>query len=385
MQGYRQKSPVRDAGKMSLLQARSADHRSQTGDAESRLCKFSEERVPYAVEEFDAPNGTLHRIICADNNTALPDFRSGSIDMVVTSPPYFSQREYSSPGLGNEKTVDEYLDNLVETFGQVVRLMKPAGNIVYNIGDKIIDGSLQLIPHRFASRVLDEFNLRLVNEITWVKRNPTPHQFTRRLTVSTEPFFHFALGSGYHYSRADFQPEKPALHHKPTAKLGNGYRSLIEGSNLTAEERRAAHSALDQAIEDVRDGKIQSFRMKIRGIHAPAYGGQDGGRKIHIERHGFTIIRLSGEKMKRDVIESPVETLPGNGHPAIFPGRVVREIIRLLCPAGGLVMDPYLGSGSTMVAAVIEGRNCVGIDISSDYCDSAGERVLQTINQPQLV
>ena len=330
---------------------------------------------------LDAGNAQ-YRVICDDNRKLLPALDAGSVDLVVTSPPYFSQREYDQPGLGNEGTAENYLDNIMETFGQIVRVMKPTGNIVYNMGDKIIDGSLQLVPYRFAIWVLDEFNLRLVNDITWIKRNPTPHQFNRRLTISTEPFFHFALGSDYYYNRAAFQPGSDTPRRKPTAKLGSRYRALIDGSELTSEERCAAHKALDSAIADVWDGRIQSFRMKIRGIHAPAYGGQDGGRKMHIERYGFTIIRIYGEKMKRDVIESPVESLPGNGHPAIFPVRVVREIIRLLCPPDGQVLDPYLGSGSTMVAAVVEGRSCIGMDISRDYCDVAEERVSQSVHQP---
>ena len=310
---------------------------------------------------------------------------ANSIDLVVTSPPYFNQRAYSSPGLGNEATAGEYLDNIIAAFKEILRVLKPTGNIVYNMGDKVIDGSLQLIPYRFAARVIDELNLRLVNDITWVKQNPTPHQFTRRLTISTEPFFHFALNSDYYYNLDAFQPSEPTPRNNPTDKLGAKYRELIENSDLNAEERQSAHDALDDAISDVWDGRIQSFRMKIRGIHAPAYGGQDGGRKMHIERYGFTVIRISGRKMKRDVIESPVESLPGNGHPAIFPVRVVREIIRLLCPPEGQVLDPYLGSGSTMVAALMEGRSCVGIDISQDYCDSAKERVTQAVYQPDLM
>ena len=328
---------------------------------------------------------TQYRVVCSDNRVLLPSLDTGSVDLVVTSPPYFSQREYATPGLGNEESVEEYLDNIMETFAQIMRVMKPTGNIVYNMGDKIIGGSLQLIPYRFAIRALDGFGIRLVNDITWIKLNPTPHQFNRRLTVSTEPFYHFALGSDYYYNRDAFLPAGETPKRKPTAKLGSRYRDLIDGSELTVAERGAAHKALDEAIADVREGRIQSFRMKIRGIHAPAYGGQDGGRKMHIERHGFTIIRISGQAMKRDVIESPVESRPGNGHPAIFPVRVVREIIRLLSPEDGLVLDPYLGSGSTMVAAALEGRSCIGIDISREYCDSAQERVSHTVHQPELV
>ena len=320
-----------------------------------------------------------HQVLCDDNRTSLSDITPLSVDLVITSPPYLAQREYSSLGLGNEDTVSDYLDNILGAFKQVMNVVKPTGSIVYNMGDKIADGSLLLVPYRFAARVLDECNLRLVNDITWVKRNPTPHQFSRRLTRSAEPFFHFAVGKDYYYDRPAFQPSQPSPHRKPSPKLGSRYRSLISNSDLTESEQRAAHYALDEVIKEVKDGKIHSFRMKIRGIHAPAYGGQDGGRKMHIERDGFTIIRISGNRLKRDVIESPVESLPGNGHPAIFPVSVVRELIRLLCPENGLVLDPYLGSGSTMVAAALEGRNCIGIDISPEYCHSAKSRVLNEI------
>ena len=338
-----------------------------------------------AARKILETGGAQYQVACDDNRNLLPSLEAHSIDLVVTSPPYFNQRDYSSPGLGNETTAEEYLDNIIETFKQILRVMKPTGNIVYNMGDKVIDGGLQLIPYRFATRVIDDLNLRLVNDITWIKQNPTPHQFPRRLTISTEPFFHFALSNDYYYDLTAFQPGEPSPRNKPTDKLGSKYRTLIEESDLTPSERCAAHKALDGAIEDVWDGKIQSFRMKIRGIHAPAYGGQDGGRKMHIERHGFTIIRISGQKMKRDIIESPVESLPGNGHPAIFPIRVVREIIRLRCPQDGQVLDPYLGSGSTMVAALMEGRSCIGIDISQDYCDSARERITWASYQPELM
>lgn len=318
-----------------------------------------------------------YRIILGDSREVVPRVADGSVDLVVTSPPYFQQREYSSPGLGNEETVGEYLDNILAVLSETARAMKPSGNIVYNMGDKIAGGGLQLVPYRFAIRAVDELGLRLVNDITWVKSNPTPHQFARRLVNSTEPFFHFALSGDYYHDRHAFQPGEKARRGKPTPKLGSRYRELIETSDLSAAERKAAHEALDEVISEVWDGAIHSFRMKIRGIHAPAYGGQNGGRKMHIERDGFTVIRISGDPMKKDVIENPVESLPGNGHPAVFPVRLVREIIRLLSPPGGTVMDPYMGSGSTMVAALKEGRGCVGIDISQKYCDMAFERLIE--------
>lgn len=322
-----------------------------------------------------------YRVICGDSDAELSLLAPRSVDLVVTSPPYFQQREYGAEGLGNEDTVEQYLESIVTTFAKAVRVMKPSGNIVYNMGDKIIDGSLLLVPYRFALKVLEEYKLRLVNDITWVKSNPTPHQFSRRLIASTEPFFHFALSRDYYYNRKAFQRGKRKKPSKPTKKLGARYRELIESSDLCQSEKDGAHRALDEVIDDVRKGKIHSFRMKIRGIHAPAYGGQEGGRKMRIERYGFTIIRISGEPLKRDIIENPVESLPGNDHPAVFPVKVIRELIRLLCPKGGMVLDPYLGSGSTMVAALLEGRSCIGIDISREYCIDTQERVRNALGE----
>jgi len=320
------------------------------------------------------------RILCGDSKEALKLVDSDSVDLVVTSPPYYQQRQYAGAGIGNEESVEMYLDQLLATFRQIVRVTKPTGNIVYNLGDKFIGGSLQLIPYQFALKAVNEFELRLVNDITWVKSNPTPHQFNRRLTVSKEPFFHFALSNKYYYDRDAFLPRKTQKRSRPTSKLGESYRELIKTSELDAEQKMAANKALDEVISEVISGKLHSFRMKIRGVHAPAYGGQAGGRKIRIDRDGFTIIRIHGKPMKRDIIETPVENLPGNAHPAIFPVRVVRELIRLLSPERGLVLDPYLGSGSTMVAAALEKRECIGIDISEEYCHSARDRVMQLLD-----
>ena len=327
------------------------------------------------LNERDADNQLTCTVIKGDSKDVLPTLGPHSVDLVVTSPPYFQQRSYSAAGIGNESTVDEYLDALVETFASLLFILKPEGNIVYNLGDKYSDGGLMLVPYRFAMRIIDEMGLILVNDITWVKQNPVPHQFNRRLISSTEPFFHFARNTSYYHDRDAFMPDKTVPRSKPSKRLGQTYRGLIEQSDLDARQRAKAHAELDKAITDVKNGTIHSFRMKIRGIHAPAYGGQEGGRKIRMERDGFTIIRISGNRMKRDVIESPVGSLKGNGHPAIFPEQVIREVIRLLSPPGGVVLDQYVGSGTTLVSALKEGRNCIGIDISEEYCKAATARV----------
>lgn len=321
-------------------------------------------------------NGLYCSVIQGDNRDVVPNLAPSSVDLVITSPPYFQQRSYSAEGVGNEERIEDYLNSIVDVFNSLLRVVKPNGNIVYNMGDKYIAGNLMLIPYRFALRITDEIGMKLVNDITWLKQNPAPHQFRRRLTSSTEPFFHFVMSNSYYYDRDAFMPGSVAQRNEPSPKLGQGYRRLIETSDLTPLQREKAHKALDDAIRDVHSGAIHSFRMKIRGVHAPAYGGQDGGRKIHMDREGFTIIRISGNRMKKDVIENPVGSLKGNNHPAIFPERVIRELVRMLSPQGGVVLDHYVGSGTTLAAALKERRNVIGIDISEEYCDAAIQRLL---------
>lgn len=316
----------------------------------------------------------LDKVHCGDCVEVLRRVPAASIDAVITSPPYYRQRDYEGIGIGNERSVGEYIDVLLAAFAEVVRVVKPTGNIVYNLGDKYHKGGLLLAPYRFALAAAEKFPVSLVNNITWVKSNPTPRQYKRRLVSSTEPFFHFVKGDGYYYARdefmnddaAGFLPSAPAR--KPGGKMGQKYRELLAESSLTAAQKQLGCDALDEVIAEVRSGAIRDFRMKIRGIHAPAFGGQDGGRNSQMQRNGFTIIRIHGEKMKRDVIESAVANGNGSGHSAVYPLPVIRELVKMLCPPEGVVLDHYAGSGTTLAAASAEGRHYIGIDINPGYC-----------------
>jgi site-specific DNA-methyltransferase (adenine-specific) len=124
--------------------------------------------------------------------------------------------------------------------------------------------------------------------------------------------------------------------------------------------------------------------MKIRGLHALPYGGQAGGRLTQIENKGFTIIRIYGNSMRRDVIESTVETIQGNIHPAIYPEFIVQELLKLLTKENDIVLDPFLGSGTTAVVAQRLRRNYIGIEIHSDYVEYAEKRIKENANNHTL-
>ena len=318
-------------------------------------------------------------MLCGDNLELIRELPSDSINLVITSPPYFRQRDYGA-GIGNEDRLEAYLDNLLRLFRECVRVVKDDGSLVFNLGDKYEDSSLLLAPYRFAIAVTETGLVKLVNNVTWVKQNPTPRQFRRRLVSSTEPFFHFVKSMDYFYNLNAFMvsQDKPEKSRREGTNVGQRYFALIDQSDLPDDAKRKARLALEQVIQEVRRGEIAGLRMKIRGIHAEPFGGQDGGRKIHLERNGFTIIRLHGRKLKRDVIETPVESIKGGKHPAIYPVKIIEEFLRLLTPPEAVVLDPFMGSGSTAVACKKMGRRFIGYDINPEYCEYARKRVADT-------
>jgi site-specific DNA-methyltransferase (adenine-specific) len=333
-------------------------------------------------------NGQLNKIHCGDCNEVLLTLPDNSVDLVITSPPYFQQREYGGGGIGNECQVEDYVDNLIKIFRQCVRVTKQTGTIVFNLGDKYIDGNLLLVPYRFAIEAQKLNIVKLINELTWVKVNPAPKQCSKKLIPATEPFFIFAKTDDYYFNRDAFLEYRDKFFNGSKKKAGNDvgkkYFELIEKSDLSTEEKTQAKKELTEVILEVQQGKLESFRMKIRGLHALPYGGQAGGRLTQIETKGFTIIKIYGNSMRRDIIESCVETIQGNIHPAIYPEFIIQELLKLLTKESDIVLDPFLGSGTTAVVAQRLKRNYIGIEIHPDYIEYAEKRIKENRNNYTL-
>ena len=320
----------------------------------------------------------INQILCGDNKTLLRELPDNSIDLVITSPPYYQQRYYGE-GMGNEHTPDLYIGELLDVFKECLRVIKITGSVVFNVGDKYINSNLMLIPYRFAIEAQAQTIATLVNEITWVKPNPTPRQYTKRLVSATEPFFHFVKNKRYYYDLESFCKRAEPLKRNPNSQAGKRYYKMIAESELTVEQQQMARTALSEAVCEVRNGQIAGFRMKIKGIHAEAFGGQAGGRKTQMDTQGFTIIKMKGNKLGRDVMESPVASIKGNKHPAIYPVEIIEKIVNLLCPVNGIVLDPFMGSGSTAIACKKLNRKYIGYNIRLVYRKGAFRRLWRVI------
>lgn len=322
-------------------------------------------------------NEFINKIICGDNFVLIKKIPDRSVNLIITSPPYYKQRDYGG-GMGNEDSSKEYIDKLCNLFHECVRVLKNDGSIVFNLGDKYENGNLMLLPFQFAIEVMKREKVKLVNNITWVKLNPTPRQFKRRLVNSTEPFFHFSKSDKYYYNMDVFLDHLDRMrknNKRSRNNVGKSYFNLIEKSSLSEPQKKLAGKELMKVIQEVKTGKLHSFRMKIRGIHSQPFGGQNGGRKIQLEKNGFTIIRIYGNALKRDIIECPVENIKGCKHPAIYPEYIIQQFLKLLTRKNDIVLDPFIGSGTTALACKNLERDYIGFEINENYCKYAEERL----------
>jgi len=320
----------------------------------------------------------LDEIVVGDCREVLKKLPDASVNLIITSPPYFNQRTYTENDdreLGTERKIEQYLDNLIDIFRQCVRVVRDDGSLIVNMGDKYVNTNLMLVPYRFAIRACDATAVTLINNICWHKTNPTPRQYQRRLVSSHEPFFHFVKTGDYYYDSTVFEEKKSQR--RTTDKMGMKYAEQIDNSGLSDAEKAEAQEALARVVSKVRRGELWSFRMKIRGLHKLAYGGYEGGRNAEIARRGFSVIEMPGKIIQKDVFTFPTEKIHWNKHPAIYPEALVRKLIMLTTREGDVVLDPFIGSGTTGVACRRCNRRFIGVELCEDFADVARERIWQ--------
>lgn len=344
----------------------------------------AEERIR-AFYESTADERSL--LIVGDALDTLNLLPVESIDTVITSPPYWNQREYTHPqSIGNEEALGEYIHALLQVFSEVKRVLKPNGSFWLNLGDTYEDKDLLGVPWRvaFALQASQEWILR--NAVVWNKVKGNPDNSTDRLRNMYEMVFHFVKQKQYYYD-ADAIRNKPKRAFVQDGKVvtatgvsGINYRRQIErSSDLTDQEKRNALAALDEVLQKVATGELFDFRMVIRGQQRATHSdsARVSGRAAELERKGFYILPYHENGSKPgDVWEIiPEDSWRKDAHYAPFPLELCMIPIKATCPMNGIVLDPFAGTGTAIVAAVGLGRRGIGIDISSDYLEVAQSRL----------
>lgn len=292
-----------------------------------------------------------------------------SVDLIVTSPPYWSLRSYTDGGehydgqIGAEPTPAEYVSSLIECTREWMRVLKPSGSMWINLGDKYagspsgpagsssqtFDGresvanwtrrgprvnhgvpqkSLIGLPWRYAIRCIDELGLILRAEVIWSKPNGLPESVTDRVRRSHETWFHFTKSPRY-FAAVDTIREA-------TTRGGMSWAERLNRGDATRQgEQRATFG----------DGMAPNPLGKLPG----------------------SVWTVATQPLK-----VPAEL--GVDHFAAFPMEWPRRIVQGWSPTGGVVLDPFGGTGTTALVASALGRHGISVDMSADYCRLAAWR-----------
>jgi len=282
---------------------------------------------PATISIGNTPDGTSWKVINADVNAGLALLEPASVDCVVTSPPYFWLRDYGVEGqIGKEIDVKGYVDALIEVFNAVFRVLKPRGSLFLNLGDTYYSG-------KGESQGKDQKSKKRRFGLRAVDRSGGLGIGIQRKSIIGIPW-RVAIGLCQH----KWVLRSPIIWHRdkclPEAVLDRPRRSYEYVFMFV--KRRHYHFDRKPLIEQ------------------------------NIDEDVWTIAPRSQENGK-------LETAP-------FPEELVSRCISIGCPAGGVVLDPFAGSGTTLAVAVETGRPCVGIELHPGLCEYTisrlGSRIL---------
>lgn len=263
----------------------------------------------------------------------MSEVTSGSVQVVVTSVPYYGLRNYGNgvdgtPELGLESTPDEFITNLVNHLTDVHRVLKQGGSFFLNIGETYKDRQALLIPTKLLLTLCQEQGWYLVNEIIWKKKNPIPQSQTTKLHTSYEKIFHLVKDpDNYYYDEFKIWNNSPIKLVK-----GPGYRDLKNGGIkkegkwiLTKPYQRYKDFIDEQSVHDVIVGNNASARQK-----------------------------------ELQQLDNTVD------HPALFPDYLPVLPILTTSKPGDIVLDPFSGSATTGRTSLLLGRQYIGYELNKD-------------------
>jgi len=281
------------------------------------------------ILSFKETNSTFY---LGDSKEILKNIPSNSVDLIITSPPYSDQRKGSYGGIHPDKYVGWFLSKSVE----LLRVLKPTGTFILNIKEKVVDGER----HTYVLDLIKEMRKQgwlWTEEFIWHKRNCHPGKWPNRFRDAWERLLQFNKSKKFNmYQEAVMVP------------IGDWAKARLK--NLSETDK-------------IRDNS------KV---------GSGFGKNI------------SNWVGKETVLPSNVLYLAtessNKSHSATFPRSLPSWFIKLFTKEGDLVLDPFLGSGTTSISASLLNRNSLGIEILPEYYNIAIERFKnETIKKDQNI
>ena len=359
--------------------------RPESNDAQSGSSYASNPQLQKVLEALPTDQ-TRFALLEGDALAMLRSMPSSVVDCVVTSPPYWRQRSYAAGGIGEEQSVDAYLTQLRAIFRQVHRVLTASGSLWLNIDDTYQVGSMQGIPWRLVLGMVEDSGWLVRNDNIWAKSGGSLNRSDRRLTHQHEHIFHLVKRPDYYFDADAIRiPPKLARHDGKQVVAATGltkaacYKRIAEAMMLSDEQRSNARTAVSRTFDEIEAGDLHDFRLILKGRNRVTHSDVESvsSRAAILDREGFYILRYHPMgSLPRDVWNLAPERTKGRyGHYAAFPESLCELPLLATCPAGAVVLDPFVGTGTTLVAAQQMGRHGIGIDLSAEYLEIARQRL----------
>lgn len=290
-----------------------------------------------AAHQERASSYPLNEVLVGDARQVLASLPDGLAQAIVTSPPYFGHRKYSddehTAELGRESKPAEYVDRLVDVFREARRVLSDRGTLWLNLGDTYRDGRLLGIPWRVALALQDDGWL-LRSDVIWHKPNAMPSSVKTRPTTDHEYLFLFSKGQNYFYN---------------------------------ADAIREPHKTFTE------DSKMRGGRNHFGKRGSTPEAGKNGGdTNLHNARWDQAFHPLG--RNKRTVWSVPLGKFR-EAHFAVYPPALIEPCVKASTQVGDVVLDPFMGAGTTGLVAASLGRNFVGIELYAEYAELALRRI----------
>lgn len=288
----------------------------------------------------------------------------------VTSPPYFGLRDYGHAGqIGLEQTPEEYIAAMVEVFRCVRDVLADDGTLWLNLGDSYGDGKQLLgMPWRTALSLKDD-GWVLRQELIWAKPNPMPESVTDRCTKAHETIFLLAKRPKYYF---DHEAIKEPVAASTILRLRQDVANQRGSDRVPGKTNGAMKAVRSKANSFKREGskREQAIPGQAVGAHRPDRAESEYDLDTRNRRSVWT-----------------VATRPYKGaHFATFPPELIEPCILAGSRTGDIVLDPFMGSGTTAAVALQHGRQYLGCELNPEYGPLQQERIAKAAPavDPQL-
>jgi site-specific DNA-methyltransferase (adenine-specific) len=306
--------------------------------------------------------------------------------MCITSPPYYNLRDYEEDGqLGLEKTPDLYIDHLCDIFDNVKQVLRDDGSCWINIGDSYDNKSLVGIPFKLAEKMKNRGWI-LRNTIIWHKPSAMPSSVTDRFTVDFEYIFFFTKQKKYYYEQ-QFTPNKndpkDINRQYVQGKTNTEYATSKKHSGGVGYDERGRNKRTTWSINPKPFNAAHFAVYPRKLIRTPIKAGcpkevcsKCGNPKHHVvvkEKKENRVNTREDSNVRPDNLERP----PSDWKPR----KIIEDYWEPTCECdknftGGIVLDPFMGAGTTALEALGQNKRFIGIELNQKYIDMSYERLV---------